>query len=106
MDVLVVGVESEDQDALLGVAALDVRDGFRAIRERHGHVHHHEVGIQYLRGTYGFAAVGGGANHLQVRFAIDEGTKPIAHDAVVISHHNGFLGRLHIGSNPGRIGVQ
>jgi len=77
-------VEGEHQHAHFRRALLDVRDGFLAIGQRHGHIHDDEVGAQLLGGPYGLAAIAGEADNFQVLLLRKQRAETITHDAVVV----------------------
>ena len=90
VDVVVVGMEREDQHTHIGCALLDVRHRLLAVGERHRDIHDDEIRPQQFRGTDGLAAVAGEAYHFQVLLLRQQRVQAITHDAVVVGDQDAF----------------
>ncbi len=67
--------------------------GLDAVELRHGHVHHHHVGLQALGEFDGVPAIGGFSDDLHVGLRGQDGSKSLADDRVIIRQQDADLFR-------------
>ena len=76
---------------MCGSAAEQAARGLDAVQLRHGHVHHHDVGLQLLGQFDGFAAVARFAHDLHVGLRAQDHLEALAHHGVVVSQQDADL---------------
>ena len=63
----------------------DLLRGLKAVEERHGDVHHDDIGMERPCHGHGLAPVVGLPDHLDLLVRKKEGAKALTHNGVVVS---------------------
>ena len=101
LDVEVVLVGRDDEDAGGGGLAADVARGVEAVEVRHGHVEGDDIGLEFGRFLGAFASVGRLTDDGDVIFAFEDHDKRFAHHAVIVNNEDcGLLHNLGSGTFP------
>ncbi len=98
--VALVVVHRKDQDRDLGRLLADLARGLQAGELGHLHVEDREVGALADREVAGLGAVGGLADDLDVRLALEQHANARADDSVVIGDHDAHAAQPPLGERP------
>jgi hypothetical protein len=89
---IVLHVAGENEDACLGEALAYLTCGFQAVEAGHDLVHEDHIRKVLLSGSYGFAAVLGVPDDLNIRTLFQIAAEELAHDGVVVHHEDADAG--------------
>ncbi len=98
-DLLLLDERGHRHDLGLGSLGLDAADRRDAIHVRHQEIHQHDVGLEAAGHRDAFGAVGGLADHLDVRLEVEEHLESHPDDRVVVDDQDADRrGFGHVGS--------
>ena len=81
-------MRAEDEDLRLRQPSFDLDCSIEAVELRHGHVHHHNIGLECKGLLDGLKAGRGDATNFPTRLSLDHRARAFAHHVMIVGDEN------------------